>query len=207
MQKTRVFYVVVVVTTILSISACAYEENTTQFDSSIVPSKITNSPESPIATPIITVIVPFNAQDIGLSPENPAPLGYTIVAEDGLHITIVSVHRNAAEELIRMNPFNTPRSDEEVVIIRVRGELLEDPSLPFTLLPLDFDILDNNGTIHPYPLTVILKDELGSQFTRAATVEGLLAFRIPKGQGDLILRYHPKDRNKTYESRWLALDN
>ena len=71
---------------------------------------------------------------------------------------------------------------------------------------LDFDVVDDSGTIHPYPLTVMVQNELAAQFTRAAVMEGLLAFRIPDGNTSPILRYYPKDRGEFYEPRWLALE-
>jgi hypothetical protein len=185
--------------------ACRADRDTpSAFDSPVQSPETFDSPMSPLVTPT-TVLAPTADPTSGLSQEQPAPLGVTVIAEDGLRITVLEVHRDAAVELINMNPFNTPLSSEEVIIIRVRVSLPESPSSPFTLLPFDFDMLDDGGTIHPYPLTVMVQGELAGQFTRAATMEGLLAFRIPRGHTNPFLRYYPKNRGEFYESRWLAL--
>jgi hypothetical protein len=177
----------------------------TTFDSPTRPSVTFDSPVSPVVTPARTPTVAAEPA-AGLSQEDLAPLGTTVAAGDGLRITILEVQRDAEEELIRMDPFNSAGPDEEMVLVRARAELPEPPPSPFTLIPLDFDILDESDTIYPYPLNVIVRGELVARFARAATVEGLLAFRIPRGRDELFLRYYPKDRGgESYEPRWFAL--
>lgn len=126
-------------------------------------------------------------------------------AEDGLIITVVEVKRNSEEELVSINPFNTFYPDDEAVLIRAKVELPKAPSEPFALLTFDFDVMDETGAVYGYPLTVIVADELKAYLDRAITIEGYLAFVLPRGHTDLIMRYSPKDRGQTYSPRWFDL--
>jgi hypothetical protein len=169
-------------------------------DSPISPLPGSDSSTSPLPTPVGTA-----DPTIGLSQGASAPLGHAVVADDGVQITVLEVRRDAEDELIEMDPFNATGPDQEVVIVRVRAELIKRVSSKFTLLPFDFDIADGTGAIYPYPLTVIVRGELAAEFIQPTAVEGLLAFRIPHGCSSLFLRYSPKGRPQTYEPRWLAL--
>ena len=198
-RKIKLFRMIVIVIFPV-LFACRIGSSPT-LDSPISPLPGSDSSTSSLPTPIGTA-----DPAIGLSQEDPAPLGHTVVTGDDLHITVLEVQRDAEDELIRMDPFNATGPDQEVVLIRVRAELVKPASSKFVLLPFDFDLVDgSSGTVYPYPLTVIVRGELKAEFTQPTAVEGLLAFRIPHGHSSLLLLYAPKVREKTYESRWLAL--
>jgi len=162
---------------------------------------------SPLPTAVSPVLTPTFDPTInyGVSQEQPAPIGAPVRAEDGLTITVLEVKRNAEEELVSINPFNMFYPDQEAVLIHARVELAEVPPQPFTLLMFDFDIVDEAGTVYVYPLTVIVADELKAYLERAVTLEGYLAFVLPRGHTQLTMQYLPKDRGQTYSPRWFNL--
>lgn len=155
---------------------------------------------SPVPTPTFDPTI-----DYGVSQAQPAPVGAPVKAEDGLTITVLEVKRDAGEELVSINPFNIFYPDQEAVLIHAKVELTEAPSQPLTLLTFDFDIVDEAGTVYAYPLTVIVADELKAYLEQAVTLEGYLAFVLPRGQTQLTMRYLPKDRGQTYSPRWFDL--
>jgi hypothetical protein len=163
---------------------------------------------SPIASPTMSPIASptFDGSiDYGLSQDQPAPIEAPVKAEDGLIITVLEVKRNSEEELVSINPFNMFNPDDEAILVRAKVELPKAPAKPFTLLSFDFDILDETGALYPYPLTVIVADELKANIDRAVTIEGYLAFVLPRGHTQLTMRYLPKDRGQTYSPRWFNL--
>lgn len=155
---------------------------------------------SPVPTPTFDPTI-----DYGVSQEQPAPIGAPVRAEDGLTITVLEVKRDAEEELASINPFNMFYPDQEAVLIHAKVELAEAPPQPFTLLTFDFDIVDEAGAVYSYPLTVIVADELKAYLEQAVTLEGYLAFVLPRGHTQLTMRYLPKDRGQTYSPRWFTL--
>ncbi|MBN2392772.1 MAG: hypothetical protein JXR84_18725 [Anaerolineae bacterium] len=155
---------------------------------------------SPIASPTFDTSI-----DYGLSQDQPAPIGAPVKAEDGLIITVVEVKRNSEEELVSINPFNMFNPDDEAILVRVKVDLPKAPTKPFTLLSLDFDIVDETGALYSYPLTVIVADELKAYIDQAVALEGYLAFVLPRGHTQLTMRYAPKNREQTYSPRWFVL--
>lgn len=177
------------------------------------PSPTTSPLQSPLVThsPLPTVVSPVLTPTFdptiayGVSQAQPAPIGAPVRAEDGLTITVLEVKRDAEEELASINPFNMFYPDQEAVLIHAKVELTETPPQPFTLLTFDFDIVDEAGTVYSYPLTVIVADELKAYLERAVTLEGYLAFVLPRGHTHLTMQYLPKDRGQTYSARWFDL--
>ncbi len=191
---------------IILLTACGGGSPTSSQPSSPLqtPSTVMQSPlpgmTSPPPTPTLDLSIEY-----GLSQDQPAPIGVPVKAEDGLIITVLEAKRNSEEELVSINPFNIFYPNDEAVLIRARVELPKDPPQPFTLLSIDFDIVDENGTLYAYPLTVIVADELKARMERATTLEGYLAFVLPRGHTRLTMRYLPKDREQTYNPRWFIL--
>jgi hypothetical protein len=173
-------------------------------------SPLISSLSSPVRTPAPTIPVftptPSIDRNAGLTAEQPAPLGITVVAEDGFQITVLEVKRDAEEILVGINPANMFNLDQEAIMVRVRVCLPQAPAAPIILLPYDFDLVDETGALYPYPLTVIVSEQLAANFEQPTTVEGWLAFVLPQGHEKLILRYAPKGRSQTYEPRWLSLN-
>lgn len=153
----------------------------------------------------ITPTVQAPPPKTGLSQDQAVPLQTVVATDDGFSITILQVHRDAEEELIRMNPANAfaMRSGEETILIQARVELSRAPANPITLYPFDFDLVDESGAAYPYPLTAIVERALTAEFTQPAAFEGWLAFFIPYGRTRLFLRYTPSSGN--YSVRWFAL--
>ena len=162
--------------------------------------------ESPIVTPSLsplptpTVLNP----SMGYVKSIPVPLGVPVRTNEGLNITVLSVERDAVNTLLAMNPFNTI-GDQEVILLRVRVEITQSFSPPAALHPLDFDMVDEQEVIYSYPLTVIVVEELALQLSEPNTLEGNLAFLVPHGHDNWILRYYPKDRGQLYDPIWFAL--
>ncbi len=169
-------------------------------------------PSSSLISPVVTATLapPVSptfdpAIEYGLFQEQPAPIGAPVKAEDGLTITVLEVKRNSEEELVSVNPFNIFYPEQEAVLVRASVKLLQAPSEPFTLYAFDFDIMDESGTIYAYPLTVIVADELKAYLDQAVTLEGYLAFVLPRGHTRLVMRYSPKDRVRPISPRWFSL--
>ncbi|HQE93901.1 MAG TPA: hypothetical protein PLH19_14365 [Anaerolineae bacterium] len=174
----------------------------------VLSASCTNTAISPIASPTMSPIASptFDSSiEYGISQDQPAPIGAPVKTEDGLIITVVEAKRNSEEELVSINPFNMFNPNEEAILIRAKVELPKAPPEPFTLLSFDFDIMDETGTVYGYPLTVIVADELKAYLDRATTIEGYLAFVLPRGHTQLVMRYLPKNRGQAFSPRWFIL--
>lgn len=174
----------------------------------------TKPSESPVVTPFVSILPTLPVSPIptptvvdpswGGAQSNPVPLGIPTKTGDGLIITVLDIERDAENTLLGMNPFNTV-GDQEVILLRVRVESTQRFSTPMIMYPLDFDMADEAGVIYSYPLTVIVAEELAAQLSAPVVLEGNLAFLLPHGHDEWVLRYSPKDRDEPFDPIWFAL--
>jgi hypothetical protein len=144
-------------------------------------------------------------QPIGMSRDNPAPLGQVVTSDagDDFELVIMSVDRGQAAQgkLNKYNVFNPdPDAGMEFVLVLVSGKYLGAPDKTRTLSSSDFRLVGDKGAIYTQSFAVLSKDF--KEVFGGGTTEGELLYQLAQGEGKLVLIY---DSGMATTARYLSL--
>jgi len=142
---------------------------------------------------------------IGLSRDNPAPLGQPVVADNKIEITVLGIERNAWAKIQQINPFNPePEEGMEYIIITLRVRNLGDPAKTKLVSPWHFRVVGERGVIYKLPFFLDLEKELSeAELFGGGVIEGQLGFQVGQGEKNLVLIY---DSGLDTTARYLSLE-
>lgn len=160
-------------------------------------------PEEPTAPPPATPTPTAQAQPpaMGLSRDNPVPLGHTLIASDGAAVTVHGIAargEEAARRIEEWNMFNPDAGEgNEYVIVSatVRYEGGEQETLHISSL-ISFRMVAS-GVIIEAPM--IVGDQIleGEMFA-GGQLDGFAVFEVPQGSTALVLIYTVLMRDSYY---------
>lgn len=128
---------------------------------------------------------------MGLSPENPVPLGHTVVASDGAAITVHGITARA-EEAARMakewNMFNEPDAGNEYIM--VAASVTYEGGYSETLNISEYDFKAAVGTrIFDHAFVIGEGNEMDGEMLEGGRIDGVLVFEVPHGATGILVIY------------------
>ena len=162
---------------------------------------------SPCPTTETSTPIPTPTGDIGTKRSNSAPFGASLVDDDGLEITLLSVDWNANERVAGESQRNDPPSSgNRFVIVSVKARRTGgsyDESTRAT--HLSFEMVSPRGIELDYPdyYCGVFPDSLGDNLYLGAETHGNLCFEVPFSETQPLLRYERYYHN--LEELWFAL--
>ena len=158
----------------------------------------------PTATPTPTSVPP------GLSRDDPAPPGTTVMTHNGLALTVVSVNPDAWPVVRAENAFNDPPpSGFRDVIVRLRvqnvsGNITKETSISES----DFKFVGSSAVIfEPFDESCgVIPDELDSDLFSGGVVEGNVCIQIPEEEADLLIFFEPLLCFCSQDRRWMWVE-
>jgi hypothetical protein len=129
---------------------------------------------------------------LGSSRSHPVPFGESVVADNGLEVTVLDVKRGAdAWATIHAYGIINPEPDEgmEYVLVRVRAKYLGDPAHTQRVSATHFRAVGELGVIYDPQIFTVLGKRLASELFGGAATEGELAYQVGEGEQGLVLIY------------------
>ena len=121
-----------------------------------------------------------------------------------LVIQVTEVDRDAWARIKDTNPSNQqPRDGFDYIMVRLKIIYRDGPrDLPVSADRFDFTVLDENDTLYTPAFVIEPGQPLISQtIYPGSTVEGYIAYQIPRSYRDVVLVWHYSDDNPT----WFAI--
>jgi len=141
---------------------------------------------------------------MGISRLHPLPMGESIVADNGIEITVLGLERDAWPTVRAANSFNSaPDEGMEYIIVEVQVRNLGDPAETSLVGTLDFRVVGERATIYDAPIMLVLDNALHVEFFGGGIAEGQLAFQVVQGENNLVLIY---DSGLDTTARYLSLE-
>lgn len=122
-------------------------------------------------------------------------------ARSDLTIQVTQVDRDAWPKIRSTNPSNQPpREGYEFILVRIKVDYREGPpDLPFSVDRFDFTVLDANDMLYTPAFVIEPGQPLGSQtIYPRSTVEGLIAYQVPRDSRDIVLVWQYNSDNPTW---------
>ena len=133
---------------------------------------------------------------VGLSRDNPLPMGESLITPEGIEITVVNLIKgNQAWEIIHeANMFNDPpASGMQYIIITVKVKNISSEEEPESVSDWDFELIgSSNKVFHGTERSVVLPDEgslsgLWVDLYHGGKETGSLDFYVPADETNLVL--------------------
>lgn len=133
---------------------------------------------------------------VGLSRDNPLPMGESLVTPEGIEVTVVNLIKgNQAWEIIHeANMFNDPpASGMQYIIITVKVKNISSEEEPESVSDWDFELIgSSNKVFHGTERSVVLPDEgslsgLWVDLYHGGKETGSLDFYVPADETNLVL--------------------
>jgi len=141
---------------------------------------------------------------VGSSPENPVPVGHTLVTPYGAAITVQGI-RARGEEAGRLaqewNAFNTPEPGNEYVMLSATVVYEGNDADSLRVSQYDFKVAVGT-VIFDHALAVVMEgNELEGEMLPGGRIDGLLIFEVPQGSTGVVLIYE-----ELFEKYYLATE-
>ena len=161
-------------------------------------------------------MAPSPGQEPGHFRTNPAPLGTTVEAKNGVAVTVVSVNPDAAYALMNKYPSNKPPAEgNRFVMARVRVQNVGG-DVNSAIDDFQFDLVGDSAVVfweHEDSCGAIPNPFYAASLFLGEVYEGNVCFETPESETGLTLIYDPRIyhpgtlQHIAEERRWLALGN
>ena len=132
---------------------------------------------------------------IGMSQDNPVPLGQSVLCEDNFDITVLKTERGqqALDKITTYNSENnTPSAGMEYILVTLSAKNTEDTDQSKRFDPSLFTVVGDNGVLYGKP-SLALSGGLGENFAEELfagdITEGQLDFQVSQSEKNLVLIY------------------
>lgn len=177
------------------------KEQIQELQTEVEPTPVPETPSPAPAPAPAPAPTPEPMPPIGLSRDNPVPMGQSLLTDDGIEITVLNFAKGnqAWEVILEANRFNDPPSaDMQYVIIVVKVVNISSKDEP-ERVGTDFDLVgSSNRVFSGTERSVVLPGEgefksfegfMGVELYHGGEDTGALDFYIPENESDLVLIY------------------
>lgn len=158
----------------------------------------TAPPTEQTATPEESEPIPTSTPSVGLSRNNPLPMGESLVTPEDIEITVLnSTKGDQAWEIIqKANQFNDPPANGmQYILITVKVKNISSQKEPWAYTDLYFELVgSSNKVFHTFDKSAVLPDEgmlskLRAELYHGGEATGSLSFYIPQNETNLVLTW------------------
>jgi hypothetical protein len=119
-------------------------------------------------------------------------MGESVVADNKLQLTVLTVERDAWTRIHEANMFNPePGEGMEYIIVTIQVRNLAAPTDTRIVSEFHFRVTGDRGIVYSQPFVVIERKELNAEFFGGATIEGQIPFEVGQEEKNLVLVYDP----------------
>lgn len=128
----------------------------------------------------------------GLSIDNPAPVGYEVLAND-IAVMVTGATRPADDIVAEANQFNEPpEAGEEYLLVEFQMTCTKSGDEQCSFNPFSMLVYGSLEDSHTREFVAGLENEHSSvDFNGGKTVSGVMPFSVGQGETDLVLIYQP----------------
>ena len=180
------------------------------------PTETPSSPSIPPVNPPTTTQPASAPAPLGLSRDNPVPMGQSLVTPQGIELTMLNIIKgNAAWDIIHeANQFNDPPdAGMQYILITVKAKNVSSEEEPYLISDMDIGLVgSSNKVVYTFDRSVVLPDEgdlseLWVETYHGGEVIGSLHFYIPNNETNLVLIWDAGIFNKNkrfYEVKYVT---
>lgn len=151
----------------------------------------TPAPAEEVATPTPVPPVPTPVP-LGTSPDNPVPVGSSLIAADGAKITINGIVARGAEAAALVQEWNmlNPEPGEGKEYVVISGNVAYEGGKEDTLSITSFDFRAvAKGVIVDAPFMLVGDNLLEGEMFAGGSIEGYLVFEVDEGVTGIVVIY------------------